>query len=167
MRNLSVVAVLLCGACRHAGAGEGVLQTPKTPTGASQSKGNVEFKWSSGADTSSGEISAVLPDQSRYEGTYLQVTATSRADSLAPYYNAWVGPRWGSSGPWYSGDTGGFVTAYSGRAVAHLTSDDGTRMRCTFSLREPSSGLLKGGIGECQLSSGETVFGAEMLATSR
>jgi hypothetical protein len=162
MRKTTVLSFVLLAACHHAGAGEGTLQTPATPTGASAAEGEVKFSWSSGVDPSSGKIQASLPDGSTFLGTFLQVTATAEADDVGPYYDAWVGPTWGVGSPWYEGDMDGFVTEYSGRAVANLTSPEGTRMRCKFVLKNPATGLSDGATGQCQLSTGETVFDAEI-----
>lgn len=158
-------ALLLLGAlvaCAHAGGGEGVLESPKTPSGASTSRGEVVFTWSSGSNSSTGDIRATLPDGTQFDGTYLQVTSQATVQDVGTYYDAWAMPGWGVARPWYQGEAEGFVQEYSGKAVAHLKSQDGTRMRCTFVLRKPLAGMQGGATGQCQLSSGETVFDAEL-----
>ena len=46
----------------------------------------------------------------------------------------------------------------TGRVVANLESDDHKqRLRCRFSLNEPTAGLEGGGHGDCQLSTGEII----------
>jgi hypothetical protein len=165
MHKRAIVLLMLLAACKHAGGGEGTLETPKSAAGASESKGPVVFTWNSGADPASGTISATLPDGKRFDGTYLQVTSTTSLTSTGPYYDAWTATGWGGSSAWYSGGAEGFVTEYSGLALAHLTNPAGTRMRCKFALRKPSSGLEQGAVGQCQLSDGETIFDAKLKET--
>lgn len=155
-----LLAVALC-ACTHAGSGSGELQKPAAQgTGAEQPEGTVDFQWQSGSDPSEGSIVAKLPDGRTFEGTFLQLTSTTLEPSYMPYYNTWAGPRWGMIGPWYAGPQEQFVTHYSGKLMAHLSSADGTRMRCEFIARTPESGLAGGAEGDCQLSTQESVFGA-------
>lgn len=158
-RTFISIGLLTLGACHHAGAGKGTLESAQGPTG-SQSEGAVTFVWNSGADPSQGAIEATLPNGTEFHGNYLQVTNTASVDAYGPYYSTWVDPGWGA--PWYAGPADGFVTEYSGRAIAHLSADDGTKMRCKFTLRDPASGMVGGGEGDCQLSNNKTVFDAEL-----
>jgi hypothetical protein len=159
MRTPWFFSVVLVAACSHSGAGEGTLETPST-SGGSENKGPVSFQWQSKSNASDGSIQAKLPDGKAFNGTYLQITSQASPTDYDMYYGAWSDPVWGS--PWYAGPEDGFVTRYSGRVVAHLQSDSGERMRCAFTLREPISGMSGGGVGDCQLSNKQTVFGARI-----
>jgi hypothetical protein len=147
-------------ACSHAGAGEGTLETAATATSGGENEGPVTFQWQSKPNATDGAIQAKLPDGTAFDGTYLQMTSQASARDYAVYYSAWGDPVWGD--PWYAGPTTGFSTRYSGRVVAHLHAQNGERMRCTFNLREPVSGMNGGGIGDCQLSTKQTVFAARI-----
>jgi hypothetical protein len=120
----------------------------------------MEFSWRSGPDSSQGEIAAVSTDGRTFNGSFLQPTNTVTASDYVPYWNAWTSASWGAARPWYDGPEDEFIRAYGGRALARLTGDDGTRMRCTFVLRNPVSGMAGGGEGDCQLSTNEKVFHA-------
>jgi hypothetical protein len=157
---LCLSSLLALGACSHSGAGEGTLETAATTTSGGHSKGAVTFHWESKANASDGSIQAKLPDGTAYNGTYLQVTSQATADDYGAYYSAWADPVWGA--PWYDGPADAFVTRYSGKVLANLNGQDGKRMRCTFQLQEPSSGMSGGGQGDCQLSDKETVFDARI-----
>jgi hypothetical protein len=124
-------------------------------------EGTAQFAWHSGADASQGEIQATLPDGRLFSGKYLQVRSTTEVNTAGLYYSAWSGPGW-AGGPWYGGAPGGFVTEYSGQAVALLDSADGTQMRCKFALNTPERGMAGGGMGTCQLSDNEEIFGAQL-----
>lgn len=159
MRRTIIISALTLAACHHAGAGKGTLESAPT-AGGSTNEGAVAFLWNSGVDPSQGQIEATMPNGTEFHGKYLQVTNTASVDAYGPYYSTWTDPGWGA--PWYAGPADGFVTEYSGRAIAHLSADDGTKMRCKFTLRDPASGMVGGGEGDCQLSNNETVFDAEL-----
>jgi hypothetical protein len=152
--------VLAIAGCSHEGGGAGTLETPATASSGSESAGSVEFAWKSGADSSRGSIEAVATDGRTFEGTFVQPSYVVRQDDYGPYWDAWSSMNWGVGAPWYAGSEDDFITAYGGKALAHLTSSDGTRMRCTFILREPVNGMSGGGEGDCQLSTNERVFHA-------
>jgi hypothetical protein len=154
-----VLMIVLC-ACTHAGGGEGELVTASSASGSEQNKGAVNFHWKSGVNTSTGTIAAQLPDGRAFQGTFLQLTSTTQESDFAPYYATWAGADWGAGDPWYTGDQDDFVTHYSGKLMAHLSSADGTNMRCEFTARRPETGLSGGAEGDCQLSTKETVFDA-------
>jgi|GEM_PF-1654623 len=158
-RTCITFSLVALAACQHGGGGQGTLESAATATG-SKAEGPVAFNWHSGADPSQGTIEATLPNGTEFNGTFLQATATVSGDAYAPYYSAWGDPVWGR--PWYVGPADGFVTEYSGQVLAHLTTTSGTRMRCRFTLRDPSSGLTEGGAGDCQLSDNQTVFNAQL-----
>lgn len=148
-------------ACTHAGVGSGELLAPGTTPGSKQDKGLVAFRWQSGSDPSSGVIEATLPDGRLFRGNYVQPRTTEWQTYYGPYWGAWAGP-WGMAGPWYAGPQSSFALHYAGKALAHLKADDGTRMRCEFTLYRPDAGLEGGGEGNCQRSTNEEVFGAEL-----
>ena len=157
---LASAALVALNACSHEGAGSGTLEKPvANTTSGSEATGKIDFTWQSGADASKGSIAAVSTDGRSFEGSFLQPTNTITASDYAPYWNAWSSYSWGAR-PWYDGPEDEFIRTYGGRALAHLTADDGTRMRCTFILRDPVSGMAGGGDGDCQLSTNEKVFHA-------
>jgi hypothetical protein len=180
----SILAAL--AGCSHEGGGSGTLLVPVTNTSsggestvhesagavASGAKtqsttktvaaGRMDFSWQSGANASHGTITATSSDGRTFTGTFLQPTRATTVDDYGPYWNAWAG-GWGGAGPWYNGLESDFITTYSGRVLASLTGNDGTRMRCTFMLRDPSSGMAGGGEGDCQLSNDQRVFHAVVI----
>lgn len=151
--------------CRHSGAGKGDLQSAPAPTtGAETSKGSVAFIWKSKSDPSQGKIEATLADGRRFTGEYLQMTHTATETAITPYWNAWTAPAWGPPGFGYGGPATAtaFVTEYSGQVLAHLREAHGQKMRCRFVLKHPDRGVTDGASGDCQLSTGESVFGATL-----
>lgn len=157
--------ILAIVGCSHEGGGAGTLEKPPaSPTSGSESAGPVSFEWKSGADASRGTIEAVAADGRMFEGTFLQPSYVVRQDDYGPYWDAWSSMNWGVGAPWYAGSEDEFITAYGGKALAHLTSPDGTRMRCTFVLREPVHGMAGGGEGDCQLSTNERIFHAVLAS---
>lgn len=159
MRNELLLGLGFVLGCHHSGTGQGVLETPASQ-GQTQDAGPVTFNWDSKGDVTEGNIQAALPDGTEFNGTYLQVTNQATSMEYGPYYGTWNDPMWGAA--WYSGPESGFVTEYTGRVIAHLRAQNGTRMRCKFNLREPISGMSGGGQGDCQLSSNETIFDARL-----
>ena len=163
-RSWYFVALATLGiGCSHAGSGQGELESSSAGSGsagAEASKGAIAFTWHSGADASKGEIEATTPGHGTFEGTYLQPTSTTETTAVDPYYGAWTDPGWGVGMPWFIGPMDNFTTQYSGKALAHLRAPDGTRMRCTFDLRDPPKGMAGGAEGDCQLSDNEQVFDA-------
>jgi hypothetical protein len=148
--------------CSHEGVGTGVLEKPAASAGSEKPEGIVEFSWRSGADPSDGRIEAVTSDGRKFDGTFVQPRGHAWVDSYDPYWDAWTNVGWGVPSPWYVGPQDAFITTYSGKALAHLMAPDGTRMRCVFILRDPSSGMTGGGQGDCQMSTQERVFGARL-----
>jgi hypothetical protein len=148
--------VVLFGAgCVTSGAGTGTLVEPGTP----ESGERVVFRWDSGLDPTEGELRTQMPDGTTYRGRYFQITETVQDDNLAPLWDGW-GAYWPSwDVPWGSYDYPGgsystFTRIYSGRVVATLEAPDGERMRCRFTLAEPTEGLAGGAQGECELEGG-------------
>jgi hypothetical protein len=157
MRTGWCAAAILLMACHHAGSGVGELRAPGDK--GMQQKGRVTLEWQSGADTSTGDIEAKLPDGRLFKGTFVQPQTTEWRSNYDVYWGIWTGP-WGRAGPWYTGPRSNFNTHYSSQALAHLETPDGTRMRCAFALFAPDRGLSGGGQGDCQLSTNEEVFDA-------
>jgi hypothetical protein len=182
----SILAAL--SACSHEGGGSGTLLVPvnnassaggeslinesaagKTQSGAktqptikTEPAGRMDFSWQSGSNASQGSIAASSSDGRTFTGTFLQPTRAMTINDYGPYWSAWAG-GWGGAGPWYNGAEADFITTYSGHVLASLTGNDGTRMRCTFMLRDPSNGMAGGGEGDCQLSNNEKVFHAVLI----
>jgi hypothetical protein len=140
-----VLVLTLATACTTIGAGVGTTREDNLP---------VNFSWSSD-NAVSGTMTAKLADGESFTGKFFQVTSETRVDRLAPL---WVGWRHHRDWPFWGMDTGpDFVKHYSGRVVANLQDTNGARMRCSFRLVEPSSGMTGGGAGRCQTPAGETV----------
>jgi hypothetical protein len=95
-----------------------------------------------------------------YRGPLHQLTSQTRVDDLEP---ALLDSR--GRIDWHNWDWDAeFVTTYSGRILANLTSAQGDRMHCIFRLVRPASGLAGGGRGKCTLSSGriiDAIFGED------
>ncbi len=126
-----------------------------------------------------GVMTAQLSNGETYSGRYFQISHDTQVTDLDPLWVGWgppwAGPRWGGGfgygwrhrgfgggwgawGGWNSwGPQTAFVTVYSGRVVANLEGPNNTHMRCTFDLRNPSYGMPGGGMGGCQLPSGQTI----------
>lgn len=151
----AVVLSLSLAACSSSGYGSGRLASPGTPV----AEGPVAFRWSAGADPTSGPITAVLPDGRRFEGRFMQVTSTTLDD--------WGGFRVGYAGPGYGWGYGwaypayydgfGYGRTYSGQVVAQLRGPENQLMRCFFVLEDPIDGPEEGGMGECEISTGESI----------
>ncbi|WAS89886.1 hypothetical protein [Nannocystis punicea] len=124
---------------------------------------NVVFHWTSGDDSLSGRIKTKLPDGESFTGKYHEISRTATVDEYGDFYNAWyadpwMGPSWYWGGSWPYYDTvEEFITNNTGKVVATLQGDRGTKMRCRFTLDDPDRGIKGGGTGECQLSNGERI----------
>lgn len=150
-----VVCCLSLAACGSSGYGSGRLAAPGKPN-----EGPVVFRWSAGADPTSGPITAVLPDGRRFDGRFMQVTSATLDQYWGPVGVGWVGPGYGWGGTWAYDpyyDTYGYVRHYSGRVVAQLRGPEDELMRCYFVLEDPYEGPEKGGMGQCELSTGEHI----------
>ena len=138
--------VALAAGCTTMGTGFGSTASGKNP---------VNFSWKS-SDSVSGSMNATLSDGKSFTGQFFQITSDTTVDNLGPLWTGWGGRRWG--GEWGFWDAGqDFVTHYSGKVVANLSSPDGEHMRCRFQLIHPSDGMAGGGAGQCQLSEGNTI----------
>jgi hypothetical protein len=150
----TAIAIAAAGAagCATTGFGSGRVAAPGKP----EAEGEASFRWRAEPDATRGTINAVLPDGRIFRGSFLQVVSTTVAQDLDPYWSAWGGPwhGWGYSGIY--NDTM-FVRHYTGRVIAQLTGPEGERMRCRFVLARPEDGPASGGVGDCELSSGETI----------
>lgn len=146
---LGLIATLVSG-CATSGIGSGELASPGKPGGG----GMAQFTWDAGVSATDGEIRAVLPDGRVFDGTFLQVTSTTTTQQLGPY---WAG--WGPYGGGWGGGSGGIGTAtlYTGRLIATLVGPEDQRMRCEFQLQDPPGGPASGGMGDCELSTGELI----------
>ncbi|MDC0718964.1 hypothetical protein [Nannocystis bainbridge] len=123
----------------------------------------VAFQWTSGTDSLSGRIKTQLPGGEAFEGRYHEITKTATVDEYGDLYGAWYADPWMGSN-WYWGGTWPyydsveeFITRNTGKVVATLEGDRGTKMRCRFTLEDPDRGIKGGGTGECQLSNGERI----------
>ncbi|UJR82479.1 hypothetical protein [Sandaracinus amylolyticus] len=146
-----VTLILSAGGCATSGGGSGTLETGKP-----DQTEPVAFQWNAAPDATHGTIQAELLDGRDFSGEFLQVTTETRATDLDPYWDVW-------GGPWYGmADDTTFVRHYTGRVIAQLTGPEGQRMRCNFQLADPEAGPQSGGMGECELSTGERVEDATL-----
>lgn len=145
---LGLVTFILAGAgCATSGGGTGTLETGKR-----EGSEPVVFQWSAAPDATHGTIEAELADGRDFSGQFLQVTSETEGTDLEPYW----GGMWG--GPWYGmADDTAFVREYTGRVIAQLRGPDGEHMRCHFQLADPEAGPQSGGMGDCELSTGERI----------
>jgi hypothetical protein len=157
---LSCAIALALSGCATEGVGRGAVE----PTASSEiAPGTpVRFSWQSdGVSAARGTISATIRGHGVFRGKYVQITSQTQDVDMNPYLGGGWHPGWHSWdgwGPGWGGDT--FITHYTGKVVAILSSDDGDeRMRCRFRLAEPSAGPAGGGIGECELDNGDMVTG--------
>ncbi|MDQ3033599.1 MAG: hypothetical protein M3Y87_14360 [Myxococcota bacterium] len=160
-RALLVGAALFALGCASSGVGVGRLTSPGKP----EAEGNVVFRWRAGLDATNGDIGASLPDGRRFAGRFLQVTSTTVAQHLdawstlgAPYYGNARGGAY-----WEPVDASSFVTRYTGRVMAQLQGPDDEVMRCLFVLEDPVAGPQSGGLGNCELSTGERIDYARLV----
>lgn len=89
-----------------------------------------------------GTITATMPDGERYSGKF--VVGTSITTGIG------VGAGSGGVGVF----TGGGNTS---NAAAVLMGNKGDSMHCGFTLSKPDAGLEGGGVGRCELSTGQVV----------
>ena len=153
-RSMQIALLLFTGlaaaGCATSGVGSGQLETPGgPPTGEA-----VFFTWQAEPAATRGNIQASLPDGRAFRGKFIQITSTTQRVDLDPYWSGWS--TWGGY------DSTGFARHYSGRVIAQLHGPGTQRMRCHFQLAVPEQGPASGGIGECELSTGERVAYAEL-----
>ncbi len=140
---LPLLAVIAVG-CTTVGSGIGY-----TASGAS----GTTFSWKS-ANLVSGTMKATLADGTKYSGKYYQIARDAKVDS-AKLFSGWYS-GWGET-DWGVGASPDFVTEYTDRVVANLTSPSGSHMRCGIQLASPSNGMYGGGSGECQIPGGDAI----------
>jgi hypothetical protein len=162
MRRMAtvVVALVACVAaagCATSGVGRGQVEAPGKP----EAEGEAVFVWRADADARRGTIEAVLPDGRDFRGTFLQVTSATVAQDIGPGYWSAAGPGYGW-GYMAGYDSSTFVRHYSGRVLAQLDGPEGETMRCLFQLARPEDGPASGGMGACELSSGERIEDATL-----
>lgn len=152
MRWLMLVIALAAAAggasgCATSGYGSGRVDAPGKPG----AEGEATFTWRAEANATRGTIRATLPDGRTFTGSFMQVTSATMVQDISGY---WGAGGWGYGGPY---DSTAFVRHYSGRVLAQLDGPSGERMRCHFQLGRPEDGPQSGGIGSCELSSGERI----------
>lgn len=124
---------------------------------------DVGFRWRSDTGSLSGEIETTMPTGETFRGRFHEITRTTQVAEINDFYSTWygdpwIGPSWYWGDMWpYYGTPEEYLTSYTGRVVATLTSPSGARMRCRFNLDDPDRGMKGGGTGECQLSTGERI----------
>ncbi|QQR91589.1 MAG: hypothetical protein IPJ88_07665 [Myxococcales bacterium] len=178
-------ALWLLGGCASAGTGTGELESASqqnrssgaengSATSTRQALGPVHFDWKSdGPSVVRGQVRAILPTGKIFWGQFMQVTSETVETDYAPYWRGWNPGWYGWNTPWGTYGMGGdgyyqrFVTHYSGRVIATLRAQDGTRMRCRFVLASPSNGLAGSGQGDCQLSTGEQINDVALMEGQR
>lgn len=150
----AIVILPVWQGCTSMGIGAGQL----IESGASEQP--VAFSWTSQDGGMSGTMSAALPD-AMFQGRFFQITQQTRQETLSPLWSHWHRgwydwPYWGGPVP-PSFPTTQFITHYTGKVVATLSSSTDQRMRCRFHLVQPSRGMSGGGEGQCQLTGGRIV----------
>ncbi len=141
-----LLTALLGAACTTMGSGVG-----ETSGGGP----GVNFSWRA-ENAIKGQMTATLSTGEAYMGNLFQITSDTRVDQVGPLWEGWRGRRgWGGWGYWDAGPE--FVTHYTGRVLANLSSPNGDHMRCNFRLIEPDRGMAGGGEGQCQLTAGQTI----------
>jgi hypothetical protein len=109
-----------------------------------------------------GSIWGDLPDGKHYTGRYYEVAEnvpeqvySSAWSGSEPYWPDWpvTSPKAADKANWNT-----FAATYTGKVIATLVSGPGgPTIRCRFNINSPSSGLVRGGSGECKLSDGSTI----------
>lgn len=154
-----LASLAILGGCTTMGTGQGDV------LGDHQSRTPVQFTWKSTDGGQQGTMTATLQN-TVYQGRFFQITHQTQREVLAPLWVGWSDgwsdwPYWG--GPYMGGvfqggyDTTQFITHYSGKVLANLSSPSGEWMRCRFLLFSPATGMSGGGQGECQLRDGSNI----------
>lgn len=146
-----LLAGVLAAACTTMGVGTG------TPRGGGSP---VDFTWTSKGSVSGTMTARVENTGETFTGNFFQVTSETQVDDLDPlwvgrWHRSWDWPYWGAG--WGPNWGPSFVTQYSGRVLANLSSPNGDHMRCNFTLVNPASGMSGGGVGRCQLPGSEKI----------
>lgn len=147
---LSAAALALgLGACTTTGVGEGASRNGAI-------KASITWKSTSAQE---GTLTVSLDTGATYSGQFFQITHETAIDHYAPLWVGWDqrAPREFASDWSYWGPQSEFVTEYTGKVLANLSDARGAHMRCRFTLRTPSSGMARGGLGRCQLPDGESI----------
>lgn len=153
---LAALPLAIAG-CTTEGTAIGDVESP-----AGQTQGSATFVWESDfADPVSGTISGTLPNGKSYSGRYYEIVRTATEGDYEGAWDGWDSDYWAdwpSDDGYVADDWPGFVNIYTGRVIANLQSEDGQdRLRCRFTLADPTEGLAGGGSGECQGSDGEKI----------
>lgn len=145
-----LLAGALAAACTTMGVGTGTTRGGGSP---------VDFTWTSSGAVD-GAMTATLEGTGQtFSGKFFQVTSETRTDNLDPLWIGWHRsrdwPYWGSD--WGPGWGSSFMTHYSGRVLANLSTTTDEHMRCNFQLVHPSRGMSGGGQGRCQIPGDKTI----------
>lgn len=148
---VAAAAFASLAACTTSGLGSGELER------AGQAAGPVTFAWQSQDGGISGTMHATVNGAS-YQGRFFEITQQTDQQSLGPLWGGWNEGwgdwpygGWGFDDGFDGGNWSDFVTHYSGKVLANLSSPAGDAMRCRFELASPSQGMSGGGSGECQM----------------
>lgn len=137
---------LLATACATPGSGV----SPSTPAATKPS-----FSWHV-EGWMRGTMTATLSNGDVYEGPYFQVDRHTKLERLAQLWPGWEGrSHWRGWDGWGLGLSTTMI--YTPRVLANLIKPNGERMRCRFTLTDPSTGMAGGGIGRCQFSNGKLI----------
>ena len=113
-----------------------------------------------------GTLHTVFPDGERFYGNYLRLSDGTSEKWVQPIYMGWTQPMWGAvgfgpNGAWESGGAGvpmlEWKRNYTGKVVASLSGNRSHAIRCQLELDDPDAGLLGGGHGQCQVSTGAVI----------
>lgn len=137
--------------CATSGVGSGQVIAPGKPG----AEGEAMFVWEADADATEGTIRVALPDGRVFRGRFVQSTSATTAQGFGPDEGLYGAPyRWDGA---TAGGSDVFVRTHSGRVLAQLDGPGEERMRCRFVLARPEAGPASGGIGDCELSTGERI----------
>jgi hypothetical protein len=151
LRLLSVISL--------AGMTAACAPTSGSGTGFSRRGGlHADLSWTA-QDSRSGSMTAQLSNGQVYQGTFFQLTSETRVEQLGPLWRGWgFGRHWHGWDYWGPDYGPQFVTHYSGRVVANMSTPDQQHfMRCRFHLVRPAAGMAGGGEGRCQLQDGDSL----------
>lgn len=152
----------------------GIISARWTPPGKASEP--IVISWESENQTQGRMFVQLGKGGERFRGSYVRVSAGTKVEAVQPIIAGW-GPVWGDYDwgdgfdPWGWGPDGGmplggyvggaafpvFIREYTGKVVATLFGNEGHSMRCRFTLAKPEQGLMGGGVGACQSSTGSKI----------
>lgn len=160
MRILPLVLLLVACATRFE---SGIMAGHWTPKQGEPQRVPLSWETEGGGH---GTIHATLGrGGEHFKGEYVLVREGASGVRVHTIYRDWNQPAWGTLDWGEEGnydanevvDIQGFMHLYTGQVVATLFGNQDHSMRCKFTLMKPDSGMISGGIGNCQVSDGSQV----------